>query len=194
MSAYLAHLVDVISHHWVYGLCSIVVTVLSLVVLFCGVFRWLYRMFPRDQSEEFSEPDVQNEPPAATTLKAKHCESPEDFGFLKGSLVKVTGFVARSAYDGQPPYLELYPFPFSVDADVRCEFPPEMARKIRDLPFRKLLSVVGTAEDGLHAPISSYNVRLTLKNCRIVKPAFSIWLRYLWHDFKMTLRYALHFL
>jgi hypothetical protein len=185
----MSRIVQVILDHWAFGVCVIAATFITILTGFPVVFNWLYRRFATDHSRKTISLAESIETQSVVSLTSRHCDAPEDFGYLKGTTVKATGLAMRTVYDRHPPTIELYSFPFKVAANIVCEFPEEKARTLRDLPFRRLVSVIGAATDGIKVDIQKRAVDLTLVDCRLVKPPFGVWLQYLLHEITSPFRW-----
>jgi hypothetical protein len=185
------NLVEQILDNWRFGLCTIVATFITIAIPIIGFYLWCYqRLFTKRPQEPIARVDSTD---AATpiVLGPNHCKAPEDFGYLRDRTVQVTGLITHTYYDENPPYLLLHPFPFDIDADVRCEFVDDKARMIRRLESLKLVTVIGKTNDGIQVDKHCDDVKLTLRNCEIGRPSFFIWLRHELHDLITFLRWGL---
>ena len=141
------------------------------------ILRWLWVKY-RDARRRFPSVSTRDAPDPTSeviSLRPRHTRSPKTFGFLKGCTVKVNGFPSFKKFnDDSSSIVQVRPYPFGIDADVICEFPPEDARTIHKLNGIELASVVGQSQRGFEigSEHEGYKHKLLLTNCTVGPPTF----------------------
>ncbi len=143
-----------------------------------GIYKRLFPNLPKQVTPMPSGDGV-------VVLSAKHTDSPRSFDYLKSRTVKVNGIVTHSTPNGgKTPTIKLRAYPFSIGADITCEFSPEDARTVHKVDSFDLVSVIGHLEKGIEpgSQLESFRARLLLTNCAVGPPSFWLWLRRHWND------------
>jgi hypothetical protein len=94
-----------------------------------------------------------------------------------GGELRLSGLIIQHTLDGSTQRAELYPFPFNGPyRRLECEFNAESAATVARLPILTLVTAVGDPESFS----ASIGGTLKLMNCKMKRPGFFLWLRYLW--------------
>jgi hypothetical protein len=171
-----------LARQWPIILLAMVAAAVTLSPWVGGLFRWMLGVRPSRHQERRSE--SAGEP---IRLAAKHIEKPSAYP-LKGKRVIATGLITK--LDTEKPFVELHAFPFTIDAEIDCEFPKDYAPDLHRREPLQLVSVVGTAVEHL-AIKAGYSKRLKLRltDGELRSPTFIDQFRNVWRDTPIAVLY-----
>lgn len=172
--------------HWSVILLSIlssIVTIFTGMAAFLGAvgvwrkYRGVYRSLPAD-TDAHTRRRGTGEP---IVLGIQHCQAPSRHE-LKGMQVVATGIITGlNCGSTDVPSMKLHAFPFTIPATIVCEFAHGDSRALQALDRLSLVSAVGIADDNVViGDATGSRCTLKLKNCRVHRPAFFDWFRYVW--------------